>query len=222
MLEWQAGRLSDACASLREAAARVESTGALPYAAFVLLDLAEVAAERGDVDLAAEATQSLKDVTARIDCDLYRSLAEMGTRRAVDLLAGSQWTLFRTRALERKGRSEIARNTTTAMQTLRDAAAAFDAAGCVWRRDRTRALLRSLGPRGRAAASAGSGASALSRRERQVARLAVQGLTALDVAERLSISERTVETHLANIYIKLGIRSKIDLVRRASEFFLNP
>jgi DNA-binding CsgD family transcriptional regulator len=81
--------------------------------------------------------------------------------------------------------------------------------------------LRSLGPRGRAAASAGLGAAALSRRERQVARLAVQGLTAVDVAEQLSISERTVETHLANIYIKLGIRSKLDLVRRASEFLLN-
>jgi DNA-binding CsgD family transcriptional regulator len=33
----------------------------------------------------------------------------------------------------------------------------------------------------------------------------------------LFIGERTVETHLANAYTKLGVASKLDLVRRASE-----
>jgi DNA-binding CsgD family transcriptional regulator len=31
------------------------------------------------------------------------------------------------------------------------------------------------------------------------------------------ISERTVETPLANVYVKLGVRSKTDLIRRAPE-----
>jgi DNA-binding CsgD family transcriptional regulator len=43
----------------------------------------------------------------------------------------------------------------------------------------------------------------------------------VEIGDRLSISERTVETHLANVYSKLGVRSKIDLVRRAAEFGLN-
>jgi pimeloyl-ACP methyl ester carboxylesterase/DNA-binding CsgD family transcriptional regulator len=65
-----------------------------------------------------------------------------------------------------------------------------------------------------------TGPDALSRREREVAVLAVRGETAGEIATRLSISERTVETHLIAIYAKLDVRSKSDLIRRASEFGL--
>ena len=65
-----------------------------------------------------------------------------------------------------------------------------------------------------------TGPDALSRREREVAMLAARGETAGEIAARLSISERTVETHLAGIYAKLDLRSKSDLIRRASEFGL--
>ena len=47
------------------------------------------------------------------------------------------------------------------------------------------------------------------------------GQTAREIAERLVIGERTVETHLANVYSKLRVRSKTDLVRRATELSLN-
>ena len=238
ILEWQAGKLAEASATLRETAARVQQTGALPYSAFVLLDLAELAAERGEQNLAVEAVRALEAVTAGIACDLYRALTELGSaclgfvnsagdrgadaaRRAADLLAGSGWKLFRARAMDRLGRSLMQRDRRAAAEALRSAAGAFDTCGAVWRRDRTLAPLRSLGARGRRAATAGLGAEALSRRERQVARLAAQGLMATDIADQLSISERTVETHLANAYAKLGVRSKVDLIRRASEFSLN-
>ena len=65
-----------------------------------------------------------------------------------------------------------------------------------------------------------SGPDSLTRREREVATLAVQALTARDIAEQLFISERTAETHLANAYAKLGIGSRLELVKRASEFGL--
>jgi ATP/maltotriose-dependent transcriptional regulator MalT/DNA-binding SARP family transcriptional activator len=52
----------------------------------------------------------------------------------------------------------------------------------------------------------------LTRREREVRELAAQGLAARDIAARLVISERTVETHLANIYRKLGVRSRVELI----------
>lgn len=65
-----------------------------------------------------------------------------------------------------------------------------------------------------------SGPDALSRREREVAMLAARGETAGEIAARLSIGERTVETHLTGIYAKLDVRSKSDLIRRASEFGL--
>lgn len=51
----------------------------------------------------------------------------------------------------------------------------------------------------------------LSAREREVARLAADGLTNRHIAERLIVSERTVENHLYRIFIKLGITGRDDL-----------
>jgi DNA-binding CsgD family transcriptional regulator len=55
----------------------------------------------------------------------------------------------------------------------------------------------------------------LTEREREVLTMAVQGLTAAQVAERLFISKRTVETHLERSYSKLGVRSKRELIASA-------
>ncbi|MGQ0632131.1 MAG: response regulator [Sporichthyaceae bacterium] len=64
------------------------------------------------------------------------------------------------------------------------------------------------------------GFSSLSAREREVARLAGRGRTAPAIARELFIGERTVESHLGRIYAKLGVNSKLDLVRRATELGL--
>ncbi|MBV8445685.1 MAG: alpha/beta fold hydrolase [Candidatus Dormibacteraeota bacterium] len=59
------------------------------------------------------------------------------------------------------------------------------------------------------------GPDALTHREREVVHLAIAGHTAIAIAKRLYISDRTVETHLANAYIKLGVASRVELARRA-------
>ena len=51
----------------------------------------------------------------------------------------------------------------------------------------------------------------LSDRERQIAELAASGLTDLNIARRLDISEGTVGRHLHNIFGKLGVRSRHQL-----------
>jgi DNA-binding CsgD family transcriptional regulator len=55
----------------------------------------------------------------------------------------------------------------------------------------------------------------LTAREKQVVDLAAAGFTAREIGARLFIGERTVETHLANSYSKLGVSSKRELVQRS-------
>ena len=84
---------------------------------------------------------------------------------------------------------------------------------------RAEALLARLRPRAAAPVRREpaplTGWDALTQRERAVVRLAVEGLQARAIGERLFIGRRTVETHLANAYGKLGVSSRVELVRAA-------
>lgn len=53
----------------------------------------------------------------------------------------------------------------------------------------------------------------LSKRELDIIRLIDQGLTSFEIADKLSISKRTVDNHRANILSKLGGKGTSDLIR---------
>jgi two-component system response regulator NreC len=55
----------------------------------------------------------------------------------------------------------------------------------------------------------------LTTRKREVLQLAAEGHSNPEIAERLVISPRTVETHRANLMRKLGLQSQADLIRYA-------
>ncbi len=86
------------------------------------------------------------------------------------------------------------------------------------RRGRATALMDAVGARRlerRIAPAAGNvevRAKALTAREREVAKLAVEGLSNRAIAARLCVTERTVESHLAAVYAKTGIGSRGELV----------
>lgn len=65
-----------------------------------------------------------------------------------------------------------------------------------------------------------TGVDTLTKREREVAQLAAQGYTAREIGEQLHIGERTVETHVANVCSKLGLKAKAELVRSAARLGL--
>lgn len=58
--------------------------------------------------------------------------------------------------------------------------------------------------------------SALSPAEREVAALALTGLSSHAIAAELVVSESTVHTHLTHIYQKLGVRNRLELLAAAS------
>jgi DNA-binding NarL/FixJ family response regulator len=77
--------------------------------------------------------------------------------------------------------------------------------------DQARMELRRAGVRvgsGGARAERGSGLSALTRREREIADLVAAGLTNREIGARLYLSEKTIETHLTRVFQKLGVRSR--------------
>ena len=59
------------------------------------------------------------------------------------------------------------------------------------------------------------GLGALSYREHEVFRQVVWGYTTKDIARRLSISVKTVETHRTNMNRKLNVRTTADVIRLA-------
>ena len=52
--------------------------------------------------------------------------------------------------------------------------------------------------------------------ERQVADLAIGGLSNAEIAERLFIGRETVKTHLSNTYTKIGVANRVQLVADAA------
>jgi two-component system response regulator NreC len=55
----------------------------------------------------------------------------------------------------------------------------------------------------------------LTAREREVFQLAAEGYTTAQMAEMLSISQRTAQTHRTNLMQKLGLHTQTELVRYA-------
>jgi DNA-binding CsgD family transcriptional regulator len=139
---------------------------------------------------------------------------------AVGRLSGVEAKGYLAAALEVLGRSCVTQDRARSVEALDRAAATFDACAAAARRERVVQLLQSLGASGQRAAAA-FGPGSLTARERDVARLAAQGYPARQIADELFIGVRTVEGHLARSYAKLGVTSKIELVRRAVEFGLD-
>jgi len=234
---WLRGDGRSALEPLTAAASFMASNGYWMVAQFTFADLAEAALDLGDSALVRRAaTWSMEDphgaasATQRALAAFTRGCSHVaageldaaGTalQGAVDEFARSGWVVHEGRAGAVLGTALGAKDRQAASMWLESAIAAFDRCGAVVRRDRARRALERLGsPRGRGRRPV-VGAASLTQREREVARLAAEGCSARQIGRRLFIGERTVETHLANAYAKLGVSSKVELVRMAPDLGL--
>jgi len=64
--------------------------------------------------------------------------------------------------------------------------------------------------------------SSLTPRQLELARLAVEGLKRREIAKRLGLTENTVKTHLKDIYVRLGVSTRAELVRQWSRSEATP
>ena len=121
-------------------------------------------------------------------------------------------------------------DTERAIDLLRRAIEGFERLGVPYELSRTQALLANVLPDGDAmladaiasaeslfgertpapqpASTSAPDASGLSEREREILALIGEGISNQEIADRLVLSPRTVERHVSNIYLKLGLEGR--------------
>lgn len=183
------GRTSEAAALIERTMHRLSEAGNN-------FDLLMLAARAGS-DAVADRAQALLDPwqersrSARACMEIVRAYRSKGARRVEFARAAAQgferlrWPLHHAQALELTGD--------------------FEAAMAVYRRCGAAAEVLRIERRMQAAPGG------LSKREMEVAELVAEGNSNRAIAERLVLSERTVENHIASMFTKLSVRSRAEI-----------
>lgn len=225
-VHWASAMLHNSLSEYRQALAdarRATADGELFVSGFSLPELVEAAVRCGEPAAAVAALTSLTERTqasgtaSGLGIAAYaRGLvtgAENDYREAIDHLADTPMLPYRARAhllygewLRRQGRRQDCR------PHLRTAHELFSGAGLEAFARRAADELRATGETARSRTD--HARDQLTMQELHIARLVAAGATSKEVAARLFISPRTVDTHLRNIYRKLGINSRRQLRNR--------
>ena len=224
---WAAAVLYNGLARYEEAAsaARQATTDALNHwiPTWVLPELVEAAARGGDAELARDALERLAKTTQ--PCGTEFALGIEARCRALLSDGAAADELYRE-AIERLRRTrlrpELARahllygewlrrenRRADAREQLRTAHEILVAIGMEAFAERARKELQATGEKVRKRTV--ETRDDLTAQERQIARLARDGLSNPEIGARLFLSSRTVEWHLRNVFTKLGIRSRREL-----------
>ncbi len=185
-----------AAARWAQAGQRAADGDHLPLSSgFIAAARAEIALRGGDHALAAREAEA----------------AIAGAQAAGAVLIAARFALLHGRALIELGERE------QAAQVLRAAEGTFATSGADRLQGAAVRELRRIGRRvnrsGRDAATAESN-EPLTERQQEIAELVVQGCSNREIADRLFLSVKTVETHLSSTYVKLGVRGRQGLIER--------
>ncbi|MGW2979623.1 LuxR C-terminal-related transcriptional regulator [Streptomyces humidus] len=105
------------------------------------------------------------------------------------------------------------RRRTEARDRLHSALQAFESFGAPHCAEGARAELRALGAPATSTRAGARLSTRLTAQQLLIARMAADGATNREIAARLALSPRTIDHHLRGVFTRLGIRSRIDLVR---------
>ena len=186
----------------------------------------EAAVRSGDHDRAARAlamfrswAEAVQSAWALALVERCRALladpaaADGHYRRALELHAVSARDFERARtALLYGAHLRRQRRRAQARRYTREALEIFERLGATRWAERARGELRAAGET--VTDPEGEETGALTAQQLQIARFIAEGATNREVAARLFISPRTVDYHVRNIFAKLGIGSRVELVRR--------
>ena len=139
---------------------------------------------------------------------------------AVRLFKRSSRSLATAAAWEDLGLAQRQQGTAdSGIDAFSQALTLFARAGAIRDAARLRSRLRELGVRRRVtrAERPATGWAAMTKSELGVAQLVADGLTNREIAARLFVSPHTVNTHLRHAFAKLGVNSRVDLTRLATE-----
>ena len=214
------GRPDAAAAAAREAA-RLERAGGLMQLGCSCWagPLVEALAQSGRHDEAAEELEDLDRRAAAGGSAYGRAVVARGrlllaaperidalARAALDALDDLRLPLERARTERAIGeRLRSAGRRADARPHLLAAAAAFDALGATESAQRARAALDEGAP--------DAGDVVLSAEEHRICQMVAAGATNREIAGALYVSEKTVERRLSALYRRLGVGSRIELVR---------
>ncbi|MDF6046214.1 LuxR C-terminal-related transcriptional regulator [Streptomyces sp. JH14] len=185
-------------------------------------DLHARASARRLEDVSAETSLAVRHGAALLAAYEDAADADERFRRALEAASSSTRPFARARLALDYGRwLRRQRETAAARTQLRASQDVFVRLGAVPWRDMALAELRaiSVSARDTAAGTVQSpGAAFLSAQERRIARLAAQGLSNRQIADRLFISPRTVGSHLYKVYPRLGVSSRRELMHALGKF----
>ena len=195
-----------------------------PSCAPLLELLLKVELGREDVEAARETLERLAALAAQSNSGLVEAFAELAEgqlraaqgdaraaghlKRALEGLAGLGLPLEAARARLELARVIASETPEVGAVEARLALASFEELGANRDADAAAGLLRELGTGGRRAWPKGHGR--LTKRETEVVSLLASGLSNAEIAERLYISPRTAEHHVASILSKLSLRSRAE------------
>jgi DNA-binding CsgD family transcriptional regulator len=189
----------------------------------LLGSLVEVQLARGDLVAAEETLEQLAELGGGSEDDRTRAVAMLTQGKvraargdeharadfqaALELFAGLGLSLEAAQARVALARALASHAPAAAAVEARHALETFERLGATRDADAAASLLRELGAPGRRFPKA---YGSLTKRETEVLSLLAEGCSNAEIAERLYISRRTAEHHVARILSKLGLRSRAE------------